>query len=152
MSVFILSHDEARRRARACVAEAPAGYIVKVLPGEKTRDQEKIAHSCYHDFAVHALIDGKRATDEDWKAKLKCDFFDETGADPEYVELWAKCKPRITHVPGTRYVVMSEIHSSDFPRKLYRAYITFLHAMGDNLGVTWSPTSLGREATADLST
>lgn len=145
--LFVLRDADIRRRCSAYIlTEAPEGFLVKVLPGEKTRDQEKLAHSCYRDFANCRLIDGKPADADDWKEKLKCDFFDETGNDPEFAEAWLSCRPTMTHVPGTRYVVISRISSSRFPRKLYRAYIEFLHARGDELGVQWSPTSLGREA------
>lgn len=144
--LFVLSHLEARKRAAQFIAEAPEGFHVRISPPPKTRDQEKLVHSCYRDLAAHAQIDGKRATDADWKAKLKADFFDETGNDPEYAEDWRGIRPTLTPVPGTRFVVMSEIHTSSFPRRLYRAYITYVHATGDALGVQWSPTSLGRDA------
>jgi hypothetical protein len=37
--VFILAHDEARRRAMACVASAPAGYAVSVSEANRTLSQ-----------------------------------------------------------------------------------------------------------------
>lgn len=142
---FILIHDEARRRALEYVGAAPAGWQVRVSLPPKSRDQENLAHSCYEDFAATALLDGRRATTDEWKEHLKTRFFDETGADPEFADDWHPIRPTLTPVPGTRYVVMSAIHTSKFPRRLYRAYITFLHATGDDLGVRWSATSLGRE-------
>jgi hypothetical protein len=146
VKTFILSHPQARLRASAACMESEDGCLVKIMPPEKTRDQEKLAHSCYHDFAMHALLDGKRATDEDWKRSLKLQFWDETGADPEWAQEWKGRAPTLTPVPGTRYVIATEIASAKFPRRLYRAYIDFLHAKGDELGVQWSPQSLGREA------
>jgi hypothetical protein len=146
VTVYVLSHKEARRRAAAFIVEqAPDGCLVKILPPEKTRDQEKLAHSCYEDFARDALCDGKRLDAEGWKRKLKLDFWDETGADPEYSEAWKGRAPTLTPVPGTRYVISTEIASAKFPRKLYQAYISFLHSRGDDLGVQWSATSLGKE-------
>jgi hypothetical protein len=142
--IYVLSHKEARRRAAAFIVEqAPDGCLVKILPPEKTRGQEKLAHSCYEDFARSAR--GQHLTAEEWKRKLKLDFWDETGADPEYAEAWEGRAPTLTPVAGTRYVISTEIASAKFPRKLYQAYITFLHSRGDDLGVQWSATSLGKE-------
>jgi hypothetical protein len=36
---FVLSHPEARRRAMACVADAPAGYVVEVREPTRTLEQ-----------------------------------------------------------------------------------------------------------------
>lgn len=147
--IFVLGSPEVRRRVAAYIVDdAPDGYFVKVVQPEKTRDQEMLAHSCFQDFALHARIDGARASIDTWKSKLKLDFFDETGNDPEFATEWVRCRPTFTPVAGTRYVVTTEVQSRLFPRKLYRAFITFLHARGDEAGVQWSPTSLGREAQA----
>lgn len=119
--IFRLVSAEARRRAAACCMESPDGWLVRFGLPPKSRDQENLAHAVYEAFArTHPDIDA-----EGWKRRLKLEFYDETGA--EYPELWAKCKPILTPVPGTRYVIATEIASRSFPRELYRLFIEFLH-------------------------
>jgi hypothetical protein len=146
MKVFVLVNEAVRRRCAAYIVEEAADDDVVSVGSKKTREQEKLAHSVYKDFTRDALCDGRHLEFDDWKRKLKLDFWDETGNDPEYAPLWKGLAPTLTPVPGTRYVISTEIASAKFPRKLYQAYITFLHSRGDELGVSWSPTSLGREA------
>lgn len=132
--VFILRDATVRRRACAFLMDdAQADDIVTISKPSKTRPQESLAHCMYDEFAEHADIHGQRMSAEDWKRKLKLDFYDETGA--EYPELWEKCKPTLTPVPGTRYVVASEIPSRRFPRELYRLYIEFLQQQAAEHGI-----------------
>jgi hypothetical protein len=43
-------------------------------------------------------------------------------------------------------MLMINIESKKFTKRLAQGFITFLHATGDLRGVRWSRTSLGREA------
>lgn len=68
---FILSHPGARKRAMACVAEAPPGMLVEVR--EVTRSNEASAkfHAMCTDFARSGVQwAGKRRTAEEWKVLL----------------------------------------------------------------------------------
>ena len=44
MTVFVISHDLARRRAVAAAAEAPSGYVVTVKPPGRTLAQNSMVH------------------------------------------------------------------------------------------------------------
>ena len=69
--VFILAHDEARRRAVAAVAEAPEGYRVTVQPPNRNADQNAKFHAICSDLA-RAGVEwaGKPRTAAQWKVLL----------------------------------------------------------------------------------
>lgn len=111
----------------------------------KTREQERLCHSCYRDLARDALLGGIKADAELWKESLKYAFYLGTKDDPEYAQDWKTRKPRMVPLIDGDGFVMTPIESKRFTKNLYRAYITFVHAAGDARGVKWSKTSLGRE-------
>lgn len=67
--LFILAHDLARRRAVAAVAEAPAGYVIKVQPPTRTLDQNAKFHAICADLAGLPWM-GKPRSAADWKVLL----------------------------------------------------------------------------------
>lgn len=52
--MFVLAHPEARRRAAHAVQNAPEGYVVRVSPPSKTREQENLYHAMITDIASQA--------------------------------------------------------------------------------------------------
>jgi len=111
----------------------------------KTRERERLAHSCYRDLARDCLFNGLKASELDWKCALKRAFYNATKNDPEFAADWERRKPRMIPALDGDGWIETEIESRGFTKNLYRAYITFIHATGDERGVRWSPTSLGRE-------
>lgn len=79
---FILSHAEARRRAMACVAEAPDGYAVTVAEPTRTLEQNAAQWPYLAGFAQQVTwpVNGERVKmDEDeWKDVLTAAFQGET--------------------------------------------------------------------------
>lgn len=67
--LFVLAHDLARRRAVAAVAEAPAGYVIKVQPPTRTLDQNAKFHAICADLAGTPWM-GKPRSAADWKVLL----------------------------------------------------------------------------------
>ena len=68
---FVLSHAEARRRAMACVAEAPEGYVVTVQEPTRSTDQNAKFHALCGDIARSgAEWAGKPRTLQQWKVLL----------------------------------------------------------------------------------
>lgn len=68
---FILSHAEARRRAMASVADAPAGYMVEVRPPKRTDGQNERFHAIVGDIAKSGLTwAGKKRIAAEWKVLL----------------------------------------------------------------------------------
>lgn len=123
---------------------AGQSFTLEAFDG-KTRAQEKLCHSCYRDLARDCAFNGIKAGADDWKDALKLSFYQETKDDPEFAKDWERRKPRMIPALNGDGWIMTSIDSSGFTKRLYAAYITFIHATGDARGVNWSPTSLGRE-------
>lgn len=68
--LFRLVHDEARRRAVAAVANAPAGYVVKVEEETRNGAQNNALHARLTEIAEHCTWIGKRWDVEVWKRLL----------------------------------------------------------------------------------
>ena len=69
MSYFVLSHDLARRRAVAAVAEAPERFTVKVEPPKRSDDQNRKFHAICGDLAGLPWA-GKPRSAAEWKVLL----------------------------------------------------------------------------------
>jgi hypothetical protein len=68
--VWIMAHEEARRRAMAAVAEAPAGFSVTVEPPTRNGQQNKLLHSILGEIAARVQWAGKLRSIETWKRLL----------------------------------------------------------------------------------
>jgi hypothetical protein len=68
---FVLAHHEARRRALACVAEAPEGWAVRVTPPNRNLEQNAKFHAICSDLA-HSDVQwaGQRRDAAAWKVLL----------------------------------------------------------------------------------
>ncbi|MGJ7497484.1 recombination protein NinB [Variovorax sp. RT4R15] len=70
-AIFRLVHQEARRRAMACVAEAPDGHTVTVAEPTRNADQNAKFHSMCGELAKSGLPwAGKPRTLDQWKVLL----------------------------------------------------------------------------------
>jgi hypothetical protein len=80
--LFILAHPEARRRAMACVAEAPAGHVVTVQEPRRNLEQNALLWVLLQAFAdqLEWPINGRmcRLEPEEWKDILSAAFRRET--------------------------------------------------------------------------
>ena len=68
--IFVLAHPEARRRAVACVAQAPEGFVVEVREPRRTGDQNAALHALLTEIASRCEWAGKRWDLEVWKRLL----------------------------------------------------------------------------------
>lgn len=79
---FVLSHTEARRRAMACVAEAPEGYVVTVQEPTRSTDQNAAQWPILEAFAEQLQwpVNGAMVnlSAEEWKDVLTAAFQGET--------------------------------------------------------------------------
>ena len=84
--IFVLSHSEARRRAMACVADAPEGYRVEVREPKRTDGQNERFHAICGDIAKSGLMwAGKPRTAVQWKGLLVSGHAVATGEGAEMV-------------------------------------------------------------------
>lgn len=137
--VFVLAHDEARRRAVACVAEAPAMYRVVVSPPSKSRDQEERYHAMIGDIAKQCEHIGRKWDAESWKRLLIDEFADEmrSAGTPLHHDGAGTVVPSLD---GKRIVQLG-IQSRLFWKAEATAFIEFLLAYGAGQGVRWSNES-----------
>lgn len=69
--LFVLAHDEARRRAVAAVADAPQGHVVRVSAPRRGLEQNAKFHAICDDIAKAGLPwAGKPRTAAQWKVLL----------------------------------------------------------------------------------
>jgi hypothetical protein len=111
----------------------------------KTREQERLYHSCFRDLARDCLFGGAKQDEEAWKRALLHAFYEGTKNDPEFVADWRRRAPRVIPTLDGTGLLLIGIESKKFTKALARAFITFVHSVGDERGVHWSVTSLGRE-------
>lgn len=65
-----MAHSEARRRAVAAVAEAPAGWVVEVRPPKRTGEQNALLHALLSEVADRCEWVGRRWDRDTWKRLL----------------------------------------------------------------------------------
>lgn len=80
--IFMMAHDEARRRAVAAVVEAPAGWRVTVEPPKRSLDQNALLWVLLSAFAeqLEWPVNGRmvKLTADDWKDLLTAAYRRET--------------------------------------------------------------------------
>lgn len=77
--LFILAHDEARRRAVAAVLEAPAGWRVTIEPPRRGLDINAALHAKIGEIAASMDWAGRRWDIETWKRLLVASWSRATG-------------------------------------------------------------------------
>lgn len=132
--VFILSSPLFRRNAAKAIAEAPEGYRVEIRERTRSLDQNALLWSCLADLSeqVPWTVNGKKETltPEEWKA-LATSALDQ--------------EQRMASGLKGGFVMIGKSTSKMGVRKM-ADLITFLHVIGTEQGVSWSATSLGRDA------
>jgi hypothetical protein len=121
---FILAHPEARRRAVACVADAPEGYVVMVKEPTRSLEQNSAQWPILDAFAEQLLwpVNGSmcRLTAEEFKDVLGAAFRRET------VRLAAGLNGG---------VVMLGIRTSQMAKAEFSDWLDFLKATAADRGV-----------------
>ena len=79
MSYFVLSHDLARRRAMAAVADAPEGFTVRVEEPRRNNAINAALHAKLTEIAQSREWAGKRWDVETWKRLLTAAWGRATG-------------------------------------------------------------------------
>ena len=68
--LFRLAHPEARRRAMACVADAPEGYVVTVQEPTRNSEINAALHATLGDISEQVEWAGRKWDIETWKRLL----------------------------------------------------------------------------------
>lgn len=139
---------EALKVVAAWLAAGEEVWVEFVI--RKSREQERLYHSIFRDFARQLKHFGREMDAEEWKRVMIEAFYRATKDDPEFAGEWQGRAPRqIPNLEGDGWVQVG-IESKRFTKALASAFITHLHAWGDSQGVRWSETSLGRETVAAI--
>ena len=123
--IFRLAHSEARRRAMACVAEAPDGYVVTVQEPTRSTDQNAAQWPILEAFAEQLQwpVNGAMVnlSAEEWKDVLTAAFQGET----------------VRLAQGLNGgVVMLGLRTSQMGKRRFSEWLDFLHATAALRGVT----------------
>jgi hypothetical protein len=122
------------------------GYKLNVTVDDvKSREQENLYHSCFTDLSKHCELAGMKRPAEEWKRALLQAYYEATSNDPDFADDWKTRAPKMVPDLYGRGVVFIPIESKGFTRNLASGFITFVHSVGDERGVKWSRTSLGRD-------
>jgi hypothetical protein len=145
--LFILVHDEARRRAIDYVAMAPDGFRVTVDEPRKTRAQEEKYHAQINDLADQWTLHGKKWDAESMKRLCVDQFRRDTAKDPDLRELWddmgtVEMAPSID---GSGIVALGW-QTRRFPKRLASAFVEWLYALGAEVGIVWSEPRVAETA------
>jgi hypothetical protein len=68
--LFVLAHDTARARAAQAIAEAPAGYSVRIAPPKRDSAINAALHASLGEIAERVEWAGRRWDAETWKRLL----------------------------------------------------------------------------------
>ena len=122
---FVLSHSDARRRAMACVADAPDGYVVTVQEPTRSTDQNSAQWPILEAFAEQLQwpVNGAMVSlsAEEWKDVLTSAFQGET----------------VRLAMGLNGgVVMLGLRTSQMGKRRFSEWLSFLHATAALRGVT----------------
>lgn len=123
--LFRLAHPEARRRAMACVAEAPEGYVVTVQEPTRSTDQNAAQWPILEAFAEQLQwpVNGAMVnlSAEEWKDVLTAAFQGET----------------VRLAMGLNGgVVMLGLRTSQMGKRRFSEWLYFLNATAALRGVT----------------
>lgn len=122
--IFRLAHSEARRRAMACVADAPEGYVVTVQEPTRSTDQNAAQWPILEAFAEQLQwpVNGAMVnlSAEEWKDVLTAAFQGET----------------VRLAMGLNGgVVMLGLRTSQMGKRRFSEWLEFLHATAALRGV-----------------
>ena len=121
---FVLSHAEARRRAMACVADAPENYVVTVQEPTRSTDQNSAQWPILEAFAEQLQwpVNGAMVnlSADEWKDVLTAAFQGET------VRLAMGMNGGI---------VMLGLRTSQMGKRRFSEWLDFLHATAALRGV-----------------
>lgn len=137
--IFTLIHTPSRVLAHAAIDNPDHdGWVVRINPPNKSRDQEARYHAQVADISAQVSHCGQKFDREVWKRLLIDAYHFETKDDPEYAKDWKKMG-KLDFVPALNRpgVVLLGIQSRDFTRKLASGFIDWLEAFGAENGVVW---------------
>lgn len=136
--VYYLVHEAARKLAAAQCFLVEDGWVCRIEPPNKTRDQEEKYHAIFSDVAKQCKHLNREFTIEGWKRLLIDQFAREMlsmpDCDPDIRENLKNAVEMVPSLDG-RAIVSIGIQSKNFKKKTAMAFITWLLAFADQNNV-----------------
>lgn len=132
--LFVLAHSTARQRAVEAVRLAPEGFVVRVSPPGKSRDQEERYHAMIGDIAKQWRFMNREWPADDMKRILVDAFAEAMRQAGTPLHHDGRVVPSID---GHR-VVQLGIQTSKFRKAEASEFIEYLFAFGAQFDVEWS--------------
>lgn len=128
---FFLVHGEARERAKSAVDCAPEGYVVRVEPPSKSRDQEAMYHAIFGEAAKKCRHLNREFDLEGWKRlmvdQFRTDMLAMPDCDSDIREDLAGAVQMVPSLDG-RSIVSIGLQTRKFKKKTASALIEWLNA------------------------
>lgn len=122
----ILAHETARQYAKRWIDLAPPGWVMRLRPPSKTRDQEDHYHGLIRQVSRFQTFGGKLRDELTWKRLLVDDFAEEKKQMGEPIIGHGEILPSLD---GQRIVQLGvQTHLFDVP--LAAEFVTYLRAYG----------------------
>lgn len=119
---FILAHAQARSRALAYVAEAPAYWVVTVKPPTRSLEQNARLWAMLNDVAKQVEWYGKKLDAEDWKHVFSASL---------------RKLAVVPNIDGTGFVALG-LSTSKMTKAELGDLMTLIEVFGSERGVVWS--------------
>jgi hypothetical protein len=120
--------------------------VVAFFP--QTRAQQKIYNSALNDLAEQCQINGEPRDAVAWKRFIMATLYEHTHSDPDYADDWKAIEPLLFPDMDGDGVHIIALSTKPLTRNLAAVFLNLCHSFGDERGVKWKPTSLGRGAEA----
>lgn len=126
IKVARLVNETARRTAKRWVDEAPPGWVMRLRPPEKTRDQEDHYHGLIRQVSRFQEFGGRLRDENTWKRLLVDDFAEEKARMCQPLQGHGELIPSLD---GMRILQLG-YQTSNFSVPLAAEFVTFLQAYG----------------------
>lgn len=119
--LFVLSHNEARRRAVQAIQSAPAGYVVKITPPTRSLESNAAMWAALNDVAAQVVWHGRKLDAESWKHIFSSSL---------------KKQDVVPNLDGTGFVVMG-VSTSRMTKNEMSELLELIQAFGAERGVNF---------------
>ena len=119
--LFVMAHQEARRRAVSAIQNAPDGYVVKITPPTRTLESNAAMWAALNDVASQVVWHGRKLDAESWKHIFSSSL---------------KKQDVVPNLDNTGFVVPGQ-STSKFTRAEMADMIELIRAFGTERGVVW---------------
>jgi len=119
--LFVMAHQEARRRAVSAIQSAPDGYVVQIKPPTRTLEANAAMWAALNDVAAQVVWHGRKLDAESWKHIFSSSL---------------KKQDVVPNLDGTGFVVLGQ-STSKFTKAQMGDMIELIHAFGAERGVVW---------------